>query len=151
MEISQVPSGSDVLVVEADFPAVAARTLFDYWTQPELLRQWWPQEAEIEPEAGGAYHLSWPQMNWHLRGRYTVFAPGERLGFTWQWDDSAQEAGEREVVVIFEPMAPDGTRLRLTHGRYAETPEEQELRIEHHLAGWKHFLARLRHVLEARG
>lgn len=146
MTVTQLPSGLDKLLIEADFLSVAPHTLFEYWTQPELLRQWWPQEAQIVPRAGGAYHLSWPKMNWHLRGRYTAFEPGKQLGFTWKWDSDLQEPGEREVMLIFTPLATDGTRLLLTHGPYSDTPEDQKLRIEDHLAGWQHFLPRLQQL-----
>jgi uncharacterized protein YndB with AHSA1/START domain len=149
MTVTQLPSTFDRLLVEADFLLVSPHTLFDYWTQPTLLQQWWPQEAECVPHVGGIYHLSWPQMNWHLRGHYTSFDPGKRLGFTWKWDSDAQEPGEREVTLDFELLVPDGTRLLLTHGFYLDTPEDQDLRIEHHLAGWKHFLSRLQQLLGA--
>ena len=151
MAVTQLPSGFDILLVEADFFAVTPHTLFDYWTQPTLLQQWWPQEAELVLQVGGAYHLSWPQMNWHLRGHYTSFDPGKRLGFTWKWDHDSQETGEREVKIVFEPVATDETRLLITHGPYIDTPEDQELRIEHHLAGWKHFLSRLQKLPGAPG
>lgn len=150
MVVTQLPSGPDILRVEADFPSASPHILFDYWTQPALLQQWWPQEAELVPQIGGLYHLGWPQMNWHLRGHYTSFDPGKRLGFTWKWDDNAQEVGEREVEIVFEPLAllaTAGTRILLTHGPYIDTLEDQELRIEQHLVGWKHFLSRLQNLL----
>lgn len=149
MAVSQMPSGPDILLIEAHFPSTTPHTLFNYWTQPTLLQQWWPQEAELVAQVGGAYHLSWPQMNWHLRGHYTSFEPGKRLGFTWKWDHDSQEIAEREVNIVFETVAADGARLLLTHGPYSDTLEDQELRIEHHLVGWKHFLPRLQEVIGA--
>ena len=156
MAVTQLPSGPNILLVEADFPAASPLTVFDYWTQPTLLQQWWPQEAELEPRAGGVYHLSWPQMNWRLRGVYTAFEPGKRLGFTWRWDHDEPDEPGREVLMVFEPLPPDapdrpvGTRLLLTHGPYSDTPADQELRIEHHLAGWQHFLLRLQETVAAK-
>jgi uncharacterized protein YndB with AHSA1/START domain len=123
--------------------------VFDYWTQPVLLREWWPQEAEIEPQYGGHYHLSWPAMDWHLRGRYTHFEPGKRLAFTWRWDHDEEGSQETVVDVTFEHTLDRGTRLLLTHGPYAETLEDQNLRLEHHLAGWLHFLPRLQACVQA--
>lgn len=143
MAVAQLPSGHEMLIVVAEFPSSAPEQLFDYWTQPALLQQWWPQKAELQPEVDGIYHLSWPQMNWHLRGRYTFFKPGKMLAFTWKWDHDAPDAVEREVSITFEPLVHGGTSLMLTHGVYANTEEEQELRVEHHLAGWMHFLPRL--------
>ncbi|HLG64653.1 MAG TPA: SRPBCC domain-containing protein [Ktedonosporobacter sp.] len=149
MAAIQQPSDLDILQVEADFPSTEPATLFAYWTEPALLQQWWPPEAEIQPEAGGAYHLSWPGRNWHLRGRYTHFEPAKRLGFTWRWDHDPQEMRTREVTLVLEPLTGGGTRLRLTHKPYDHTPEEQEVRIEQHLTGWMHFLACLQQAVEA--
>jgi hypothetical protein len=44
-------------------------------------------------------------------------------------------------------MADQGTHLVLIHGPYQDTPEDQEVRLEHHLAGWRHFLSRLASIL----
>lgn len=148
MAATQRPSGSETLIVEADFPTADPQTLFAFWTDPALLQQWWPQQAEVEPYVGGAYCLSWPQQGWRLRGRYTVFESGARLGFTWKWDHDPEEADAKVVTVAFAPLAPQGMRIHLSHGPYPETPDEQELRVEHHLAGWLHFLPRLQSLLE---
>ncbi|GCE21269.1 SRPBCC family protein [Dictyobacter kobayashii] len=145
----QLPSGPDTLLVAADFPQVAAPIIFNHWIEPTLLRRWWPQEAEVQPEPGGNYHLSWPQMGWHLRGHYTAFEPGQLLAFSWQWDHTPED-GEKIVQVRFEPMETDGTRLLLSHGPYTDTPQDQKLRIEDHLAGWIYFLPRLQKLLDVK-
>jgi uncharacterized protein YndB with AHSA1/START domain len=146
--VMQIASGPEILAVEAGFPAANPHALFTYWTVPTLLQQWWPQHAEIEPYVGGAYHLTWPQQDWHLRGRYTTFEPGERLCFTWKWDHDAPTDSVREVTIAFTPGNSGGTGLFLTHGPYLDTLEEQELRLEHHLTGWMYFLPRLQALLE---
>jgi len=148
MALTQLSTGPEILVLEADFPSTASDTLFRYWTEPVLLQQWWPQHAELEPREGGVYHVSWPSMDWHLRGRYTSFEPGRRLAFTWRWDHDALELGERTVEAVFESLIIGGTRLLLTHGRYLDTPADQEIRLAHHLAGWQYFLPRLQDVCE---
>ncbi len=149
MAVTQLPSGPEILVLEADFPSTIPAALFDYWTEPTLLQQWWPDEAEIQSRQGGAYHLSWPEMNWHLRGHYTAFEPAKLLDFTWRWDHDPQEIGSKEVKLVFEPAATGGTRLLLTHGPYDDTPEDQAIRLEQHLVGWKHFLPRLQQLVGA--
>lgn len=148
MTVTQLPSEHNILLIEADFPSIAPHTLFNYWTQPTLLEQWWPQKAELELRVRGSYHLSWPQMDWHLRGHYTSFEPGKQLGFTWKWDHDLEGPVEREVTLTFEPATTGGTRLLLTHGPYSDTPEDKELRIEHHLAGWLHFLPLLQQCVQ---
>jgi uncharacterized protein YndB with AHSA1/START domain len=143
MAIHEIPSASSLLHVSLDVAGCRPERLFAYWTQPDLLVQWWPQAAEIDPRVNGAYHLSWPTMDWHLRGRYLLFAPGTLLAFTWKWDSDAQEPGERIVYLTFQPLGASDTRLLLLHGMYAATPEEQRARVEDHLAGWRHFLPKL--------
>lgn len=148
MSIMQLPSGSNELVIVAEFSKIAPCEVFDYWTKPELLCMWWPQEAEIDARVGGVYHLAWPRMNWHLRGQYTRFEPGKRLAFTWKWDHDEEGKAVREVTIVLEPLPDRGTKLTLTHGPYTDSMEDQEVRIEHHLAGWQHFLPRLQSLVE---
>lgn len=153
------PSDDETLVVTTTIPGCPPHRVFDYWTVPALLCQWWPQHAELEPRVGGAYLLAWPQMGWRLRGHYTAFAPGHSVAFTWVWDHDPADAAPRLVTVEFAPtvapgaydatVATSGTRLMLTHGPYLATPADQELRIEHHLAGWRHFLPALQRAAGA--
>ena len=148
MSITQIPSGSDRLGVTADITKLTPADVFDYWTKPELLCTWWPQEAEIDARVGGEYHLSWPRMNWHLRGRYTHFETGKQIAFTWKWDHDEEGTTVREVTIDLESLPYHGTRLMLTHGPYTNSAEDQAVRIEHHLAGWQHFIPRLQQVAE---
>ena len=148
MSITQIPSSSDKLVIVAEFDKLAPREVYDHWVKPKLLCAWWPQEAEIDARVGGAYHLSWPRMNWHLRGHYTCFEPGEQLAFPWKWDHDEEGTAVREVMLVFESLADRGTKLVLTHGPYTDSTEDQAVRIEHHLAGWQHFIPRLQALAE---
>ncbi len=148
MSITQIPSNSDKLVIAAEFDKLAPHEVFDYWTKPELLCAWWPQEAEIDDRVGGTYHLSWPGMNWHLRGEYTRFEYGKQLAFTWKWDHDEEGTMVREVTIVLEPLPDRGTKLTLTHGPYTDSTEDQAVRIEHHLAGWQHFIPRLQSLVE---
>ena len=149
MSVIQAPSPFDRLAVVAELPHISPARTFDYWTAPDLLCRWWPQEAEIHPYLGGMYHLSWPQMNWHLRGRYLSFVPGKQLAFTWKWDHDEENAPLREVSILFEPLSADSTRLTLTHGPYTDSEDDQDVRIYHHLEGWMHFLPRLQALSES--
>lgn len=142
----QVPSGSDWLVVMAQFPTIPPRALFDYWTTPALLCRWWPQEAETNPQVDGGYRFSWPGMGWCLRGYYTAFEPGKNLSFTWKWDNDPDLAPIRHVIITFETLAEGGTQITIIHGPYGETREDQEERAGH-FEGWVHFLGRLQQVL----
>ncbi len=139
MVVKQVSSGSDKVVIESEFLNTPPAVLFDYWIKPELITRWWPAEAEIDPRPGGAYHLSWPKMNWHLRGHYTIFDPGKQLAFTWKWD---HEPDTTQVVVDFEALSDTGTKLTITHGSYSDSAEDQETRAGH-IEGWNYFISKL--------
>lgn len=138
--VMQLPSDNKQLMLKVEFPHFTAEELFAYFTQPALLVQWWPQAATIEPEVGGHYRLSWPAMNWHLSGEYTDFEPGQRLGFTWQWEYAPDMPG-RQVDILLSPLA-QGSQLKLTHSPYSDN-ERDQIDRQSHLDGWNHFLARL--------
>ena len=139
--VRQVPTGPAQGVVTAAFPGVAPADLFACWTTPERLCAWWPAEAAIDARPGGAYHLAWPQMDWHLRGQYTTFEPGARLAFTWAWDHEPATP-TRTVTLHFTPDGAGGTHLTVTHGAYGDSAAEQTDR-QGHIDGWLHFLPRL--------
>lgn len=139
--ITQNTSSIDRLVVSGEFPRFSPQELFDYWTQPELICQWWPQHAEIVPQPGGIYRLSWPRMNWVLNGQVTECIPAELIAFTWKWEHEPQTP-ERHVRVTLIPRTPEGTHLTIEHTRYTETSADQQER-NGHLEGWLHFLSQL--------
>jgi uncharacterized protein YndB with AHSA1/START domain len=144
--IHEVDTPRDRLELEAGFEGVAPLELFRYWTEPELLVRWWPKKAEIEATKGGSYHLSWPNMEWHLRGTYHTFSPGRLLVFTWRWDHEP-DTPTRVVTLDFQPLEGEhGTRLHLTHGYYPEhVPKEMQER-QGHLEGWHYFLGQLQTI-----
>lgn len=143
--VVQQASGPEQLVVTSFFRGVTQHDLFRQWTQPNLITQWWPQQAEIAAQQGGEYHMSWPSMNWDLRGTYTTYEPDRKLAFTWRWDHEP-DSPTRTVEMLFEPVGDIGTQLTITHGTYTHSTKDQEER-QGHLEGWTYFLTRLHSVL----
>jgi uncharacterized protein YndB with AHSA1/START domain len=137
--VEQAPSPVETLIVRALYPGVVPARVFAFWTTPGLLCSWWPQEAELDVRVGGAYKLSWPKMNWRLRGRYTAVEPGARLAFTWVWEH--QSADVRGVEIHFAHRG-DATSVEVRHGPYADTQADREVR-NGHLEVWLQFLGRL--------
>lgn len=138
-EVAQMPSPVETLIVTAAYPDVTPERVYSYWTTPALLCSWWPQQAELDVRVGGAYLLSWPKMNWRLRGRYTAVEPGARLAFTWVWEHEATDV--RGAEVIFASWQ-GGAKVTVRHGPYADTPADRETR-NGHIEGWLHFLGQL--------
>jgi uncharacterized protein YndB with AHSA1/START domain len=145
MPINEIETEKDTLVISADFPNQPPEKLFNYWVDSELMSQWWPPVAEIDPVLGGRFHLHWPDNNWTLRGTITQLVEARELGFTWHWDSSQQKEPTKGVVVQFEP-AGNGTQVTITHGPYKLTEDEQKER-EGHLGGWDYFISNLQEVV----
>lgn len=145
--VNQLDTPRDCLELQAEFEEVEPAELFRYWTEPELLVQWWPNDAEVDGVRGGDYHLAWPNMEWHLRGTYSAFNPGQLLVFTWRWDHEP-DTPTRVVTADFQPLeGRTGTCLYLTHGYYREDVPHDAVERQGHLEGWQHFLARLQKVV----
>jgi len=141
--LSQTETARDKIVIVAEFPRQKPETVFDYWTTPELLKKWWPPVAELEPRLGGTYHFSWPNQDWHLRGKFTNFARGRSLEFSWRWDHDPSDT--TNLTVSLERIPNGGTRLRLHHSKYPDTEEGKKAR-EGHIEGWMFFLKKLQEV-----
>ena len=130
-----------VIVAVHRIAGAAPDTVWRMWTEPDALTRWWPDQAEVD-EVARTFHLSWPRMEWHLRGRILEWDAPERLAFTWRWDHEP-ELPERTVSIALQPTTDgDGTLLTLRHGTYGETEIEAADR-QSHLDGWNHFLGRL--------
>lgn len=117
------PATADAVMVERRF-AASPQTVFDAWTKPEMLRRWWHAEhhwetplAEVDLRVGGEIVLVMrnPGSGAELAGRgyFTALVPGERVGFTWTWDDLGQPG--LVDVELRAPVSSSGTQLVLTH------------------------------------
>ena len=97
-----------------------ARTLFEAWTKPELLKRWWAPksfgvtlfECESELRVGGAYRYAFGRDSKNpevFSGRYLEVEPPVRLVLT-QVYERLRQAGEAVVTVTFEE-SQGATRL----------------------------------------
>lgn len=127
------------LVIERQLAAPPER-VFDAWTNPELLVQWWGPEGMTTPDhdldvrEGGAWITT--MMNAEggrhtCSGVYTRLDRPKLLSFTWAWkDDNGERGPETEVTVTLE-AADGGTRMRLVQ-KVFETVEARD----NHRMGW---------------
>jgi uncharacterized protein YndB with AHSA1/START domain len=99
------------LVVTRTFDA-PAHIVFDAWTKPELLKQWWAPksfgvslfECEQDLRVGGAYRFAFgrdPKSPEVFTGRYLEVDPPARLVFTQIYERMAH-VGEAVVTAIFD-------------------------------------------------
>ena len=130
------------LVVRRAIRATPER-LFDAWTQPTQLRQWWgPEDAEcadaqVDLRVGGQYRIANRfrdgRVVW-ITGEFEVIEPPHRLEYTWRVEP--QTAWER-VSVRFE-RSRTGTDVVVTHERIAD-----ERTRDSHEQGWRECLDKL--------
>jgi uncharacterized protein YndB with AHSA1/START domain len=120
--------------------AAPPERVFDLWTEPDLLVQWWGPEgfdvpaSTLDVRPGGHWRTTMraPDGALHtVSGIYRVIEPPRRLVVTWGWDDDKGVRGhETEVTVTFE-AAPGGTKLVLRQQTFANSDQRNR-----HSHGW---------------
>ena len=111
-------------------------TVWQYWTDPQRMCDWWGAAAELDPWPGGTCRVDMgggPVMI----GEYVELVPHERIVFTFGWEPTH---GSPDI-------APGSTRVEVTltadSGDTIMTLRHSGLRArfaDQHHAGWGHFL-----------
>ena len=126
-------------------------TVFEVITSPEHLKEWWPDEAVVEPTPGATGELVFGDRSSagaHVPKLIVVEAVPPRL-FSFRWthpeDEDAREGNS--LLVTFELTARgDGTLLRMTESGFREMGWEVatlEQQYREHGEGWDFYLPRL--------
>jgi len=120
--------------------AASPETVFDFFTEPDLMLQWMGRRVELDPRPGGGF-LAEIRDDALASGEYVAVEPPNRVVFTWGWngEDSVTKPGSSTVEVLLEADDDAGTRLRLIH---RDLPSAES--AEKHGHGWGHYLERLR-------
>jgi uncharacterized protein YndB with AHSA1/START domain len=113
--------------------------VFDAWTRPEALKQWFCHEgystlaAEADARPGGRYLMRMLKDGetepFHVEGTYREVRRPERLVFTWKW--SHRPEMNDTVVTLDLTDAGGATEISIVH----ELFDTEELRDEHGI-GW---------------
>ena len=118
---------------------------------PEHLREWWPDEAELEPVAGGTGRITFGDSSSPDAKSETLTVteadPPRRLSFRWVYDEDEPVTSTKSLLVTFD-LVPSGagTLLRFTETGFREKGWEAavlEEQYREHVAGWDYFLPRL--------
>lgn len=131
--------------------------LFQAWTDPRQLAEWWRQEGEgwafagamVDLRVGGGYRLGMtaPDGKMHVAtGVYKEVVRPARLVFTWDWEDPASCVGDTLVTVEFNEVGGNETEVVVTHERFADEP-----RMGRHQQGWNELLELLERAVATDG
>ena len=131
------------LVTRRLIPASPER-LFEAWTSPALLRQWWGPpggrctNAIVEPVVGGTYRLDNTLADGSavvISGQFTLIYAPRRLAYTWQVRPGPDRS---ELVTVTFDACDAGTEVTVEH---VQIPDEHSK--TGHAAGWAACLDRL--------
>jgi uncharacterized protein YndB with AHSA1/START domain len=97
--------------------------VYDAWTQPEVLQQWFGGEgrccptAQLDVREGGFYRIEIQPTQDSSKGAtaegvYTAVEPNERLQFTWH---PSFNPGEESLVTVTFADANGGTEVTILH------------------------------------
>jgi uncharacterized protein YndB with AHSA1/START domain len=124
---------------------IAARpeTVWAYWTDPELLREWWGAAVAFDTQPGGDYLIEMPQGP-VMGGEFVELVPHERIVFTFGWvpSEGLPEIALGETRVEVTLVEDDGdTVLTLRHSGIPAVYAAD------HGVGWSQHLAALAKIL----
>jgi uncharacterized protein YndB with AHSA1/START domain len=131
--------------------AASPDVVFEVITSPEHLKEWWPDEAELDPTPGAEGHLVFgdpSSPDAHLPKVTVVDAqPGRLFSFRWVYpDDEAAAAGNSLLVTFTLEPVDGGTLVRMTEAGWREKGWEAAVlaaEFDDHVSGWDHFIPRL--------
>ncbi|TQF74297.1 polyketide cyclase [Rhodococcus spelaei] len=125
--------------------------VYEVISKPEHLREWWPDEAELEPVPGATGVISFGDRTMPdakvVSLTVTEADPPRRFAFRWVYDEGATVTSTNSLLVTFD-LVPSGagTLLRFTETGFRERGWEAAVLEEayrEHVTGWDHFLPRL--------
>ncbi|MGB6059983.1 MAG: SRPBCC domain-containing protein [Microthrixaceae bacterium] len=125
--------------------------VFEVITSPDHLKEWWPDEATLEPTPGFVGELVFGDRNdpgAHVPQITVVDAEPYRLfSFRWVYPEGETASPTNSLLVTFELTPSDpGTVVRMTETGFREKGWEVAVLEEEyrdHCNGWDHFLPRL--------
>ena len=123
-------------VVEEVLIDASPETVFEFFLEANLMRKWMGGHATLEPWVGGVFAVDIGDNR--ARGNFVEVVAGERVVFTWGWEQSTDvPPGSSVVTFTLEPRGK-ATLLRMVH---EGLPAGEDIR---HQQGWVHYFDRLR-------
>lgn len=141
-----------VLTLTRTFPDVEPQAVYDAWTKPELVADWYGPDGftneihKMDVRVGGRYRLTMvaPDGSRHpLSGEFRELEPPHRLAFSWKWENTSPAVGNEETLVTVDIRAVKaGVEVTLTHSGFASAEQR-----DNHRMGWEPALGKLGNTL----
>ncbi len=125
--------------------------VFEVISRPEHIREWWPDEADLEPTAGATGEIWFGDRASGKADIYPITVvdtqPPRHFSFRWCYPAGTAAGTDDSLLVTFElePTA-GGTTLRLTETGFREMRPDAAAREElhqSHVEGWDLHLPKL--------
>lgn len=121
------PHGQDPVIIEAEFAASVTR-LFQAWTTPEDIKQWFgadeggPAIANVDLQVGGSWGFVFAEKGGQtdgLAGKYIAIEQDRYLQFSWvhtrRFAEGATEVSPESIVSLTFESREKGSFVRLVH------------------------------------
>ena|SRR2546428_10415370 len=115
-------------------------------TEPDQIKQWFSQEAELDAKEGGNGRLSFPEGQiFYLQ--IEAFEPPRRFAFRWAHPEGTRASPDNSMMVEFTlQREEDNTRLRVVESGFDTIDWADDRKATYfadHSRGWEFFLGRL--------
>jgi uncharacterized protein YndB with AHSA1/START domain len=122
--------------------------VFEVVSRPEHLREWWSDDATLDPAPGAVGELVWGDREQVAAITVVALDPPRRFSFRWVAPENEAATPTNSLLVTFD-LEPSGagTLLRLSETGFREKGWEiavLEQQYQEHVVGWDHYLPRLR-------
>jgi uncharacterized protein YndB with AHSA1/START domain len=133
--------------VYVTYIAATPEKVWQALTDPAFTRQYFGGLAvDVEPRAGGAFFLRYPDGRAHIAGRVIGWSPPQRFSCTWLVEGMAEFRELPECLVTYE-IEPAGGAVKLTMTE-AHSWAIPDAILAGGQAGWPAILSSLKSVLE---
>ncbi len=135
-----------------DFP-VAVNRLYEAWTKPEDLKQWWkPMNDSLadvtnELNEGGTVSYVFENSGLQITGKYAEVVENEKLVYSWDWKFPADAIKDASYNLTIQFKGNDnGSTL---HVKQEDFKDEEGVLV--HRQGWEKSLTDLEQYLSGSG
>ncbi|MDG4806116.1 SRPBCC domain-containing protein [Micromonospora sp. WMMD1120] len=137
-------------IIERDIHVDASpEVVFEVVSQPEHMREWWPDDARFESIPGAPGELVWRNADTGETSTVDLAVvdvdPPRRFSFRWCFTE-ADRAGQALLVTFDLTPSGAGTRVRMTETGFREMGWEiavLEEQYRDHQNGWDLYIPRL--------